>query len=171
MAFHTLEKLQMMTTPMTPTIMQLAAWEKRKDGRSTWEGKNLWYNSSTKVLSCPWPKVEQHPSCHDPWSLIFSCSYPLSEVEQERSCCNSQSLHLTELGQDVADRQWGQKQLPYAYLPMCFVGTTSFFKLAPEILLWCLPLLPSNNLYAECFSFTVKSQRLVCSGPCMPPHR
>ena len=104
-------------------------------------------------------------------ALLFSCSYPLSEVEQERSRCNSQSLHLTELGQDVADRQWGQKQLPYAYLPMCFVGTTSFFKLAPEIFLWCLPLLPSNNLNEECFSFTVKSQRLVCSGPCMPPHR
>lgn len=102
-------------------------------------------------------------------ALLFSCSCLLSEVEQERSRCISQSLHLTELGQDVADRQWGQKQLPYAYLPVCFVGTTPFFKLAPEILLWCLPLLPSNNLNVECFSFTVKSQRLVCSGPSMPP--
>ena len=102
-------------------------------------------------------------------ALLFSCSCLLSEVEQERSRCISQSLHLTELGQDVADRQWGQKQLPYAYLPVCFVGTTPFFKLAPKILLWCLPLLPSNNLNVECFSFTVKSQRLVCSGPSMPP--
>ncbi|XP_039843650.1 uncharacterized protein LOC120703589 isoform X3 [Panicum virgatum] len=33
------------------------------------------------------------------------CSCLLSEVEQERSRCISQSLHLTELGQDVADRQ------------------------------------------------------------------
>jgi hypothetical protein len=28
------------------------AWEERKDGRSNWEGKNVWYNSSKKVCIC-----------------------------------------------------------------------------------------------------------------------
>ncbi|KAG2553673.1 hypothetical protein PVAP13_9KG540700 [Panicum virgatum] len=40
--------VRFLVRPLQDCNGQLAAWEKRNDGRSNWEGKNLWYNSSTK---------------------------------------------------------------------------------------------------------------------------
>lgn len=105
-------------------------------------------------------------SCHFGLLLFFSVAPAFCLKWSKKEVTISQPLHLTEWGQDAADRLRGLKQLPNAYLPVCFVGTTPS-KSAPKISLGCLPLLPSDNLTSD-LSFAIKSQRLVQSGSACP---